>query len=247
MNKLSIMVKIIMITIGTIGIAYADNEFFHHSLLNSWTGFYVGANMGIAFNHPQIKSQQLGFSDPSNTCNADSNFSTSFPGIQLGYTQQFPNYFVSGIEANASLNTHQKHIFSCISAYDAHVYDQLSLRNQLQSSIKGRLGRTLSWNNNILLPYLTTGVSFAKIGLTYKNEGGDSYTRSTIAAGWLIGAGVEWVLNQNWSLRAEYSYIDYGNAISMNIPSVYDLGDAGGGARTNLFSNNFIVSINYWI
>lgn len=247
MNKISIIAKTVMLAMSMVGIAYADNDFSQHSLLNSWTGFYVGANAGVLFNNAQLTSQQLGFTDPSDTCNAGSNFSSFFPGVQLGYMHQFPNYLVSGVEANFTLNNDQSDTLSCTSAFNSNVYDQFSFRNQLQTSIKGRLGRALNWNNSVLLPYLTAGVSFANVGLTYKNEGGDYYSQTTTAPGWLIGAGFEWAFNQKWSFRAEYFYVDYGNAINLNIPSVYGLLDSNGGAHANLSSNNVVFSINYWI
>ena len=136
---------------------------------------------------------------------------------------QFTNSFVSGIEANATFNTNQKHTLSCNSEFNPDVYDRFTFRNQLQTSIKGRVGRALNWNKNTFLPYLTAGASFANLGLTYKNEGGDYYSNTTTQAGWLIGAGIEWAFMQHWSLRAEYYYVDYGNAINLNIPSVYGL------------------------
>jgi len=238
MNKLLVMAKCVVITMSMMGIAYADN---------TWTGFYAGVNAGSAFNHVQLKSQQLGFTDTSENCNTSSDFSTFFPGIQLGFMHQFPNDLVSGIEANITVNTNQKKTFKCSCPENPDVSDRFSFRNQMQNSIKGRVGRALDWNKNILLPYLTAGVSFANVGLTYKNEGGDYYSENSTQSGWLIGAGIEWAFMQNWSLRAEYYYADYGNTIKLNIPSVYGLLDTNGHAHAELSSNNIVVAINYWI
>jgi outer membrane immunogenic protein len=202
---------------------------------------------GIAFNDIQLKSQQLGFTNPSDKCNTSSNFSTFSPGLQLGYMHQFPNYFVSGVEANVTFNTNQKNTLSCNSNINPDVYDRFIFRDQMQGSIKGRVGRAVNWNKNILLPYLTAGASFANLGLTYQNEGGDYYSTNTTQAGWLIGAGIEWAFRQHWSLRVEYYYVDYGNAINLKIPSVYGLIDPNGSARVKLNANNFFVALNYWI
>jgi len=233
-----------MITMSMIGIAYADDSY---SLLNSWTGFYAGMDAGFAFNNVQLKSQQLGFTNPSETCNTSSDFSTFFPGIQLGYMYQFPNYFVSGIEADATFNTNQKDTLSCNSNFNHNVYDRFTFKNRMQSSIKGRVGRAVNWNKKILLPYLTAGASFVNVGLTYQNEGGDYYFKNTTQAGWLIGAGIEWAFGKNWSLRAEYGYIDYGNTIKLKIPSVYKLVDPNGNARVDLSYNTVLIAINYWV
>lgn len=245
MKKFLITAKTVVITIGIIGATYADPGFAQHSLLNSWTGFYVGANAGIAFNNVQLNAQQLGFSSPSQTYNANSNFSTFFPGMQFGYMYPFANNYVSGIEANVTFNTNQADTLNYTCAYNNDVYDRFSFKDRLQSSIKGRLGRAISWNKSILLPYLTTGVSFANVELTYNNEGGDFYSTNTTTPGWLLGAGIEWGFSKNWSFRAEYDYINY-RSINMHIPSVYGLIDPNGAAHANLSSHNIAVSINYW-
>lgn len=225
------------------GIAYADNN----SSLNHWTGLYAGVNAGFIFNKTLLRSQQLGFTNLSEECNARSDFSTFTPGIQLGYMHQRPSYFVSGIEANLSFNTNRKDTLSCTCPNNPNVSDRLSFRNQMQGSIKGRIGHTLNWNKNLFLPYVTTGVSFANAGLTYKNEGGDYYSKNTTKTGWPIGAGIEWAFKQNWSLRAEYLYVSYGDALKLKIPSIYDLFDSNGNARIALNSNNIVIAINYWV
>jgi outer membrane immunogenic protein len=246
MNKLSLIAKGFII-ISMIGKAYADNDSSYHSSLNRWKGFYAGVDAGFVFNNVQLRSHQLGFTNPSENCNTSSDFSTFFPGIQVGYTYQFPNYLVSGIEFNATFNTNQKDTLQCSCSDNPNVSDRFSFRNQMQNSIKGRVGRALNWNKNFVLPYLTAGASFANLGLTYKNEGGDYYSKNTSKTGSLIGAGIEWSFRQNWSLRAEYSYVNYGNTIKLKIPSIYGLIDPNGNARIDLNTNNILIAINYWI
>jgi outer membrane immunogenic protein len=127
------------------------------------------------------------------------------------------------------------------------VYDRFSFRNQLQSAIKGRAGRVLNWYHHHLLPYVTAGVNIAQVELTYKNEGGDEYSKNRAKVGWLIGAGIEWAFKQHWTVRGEYFYANYGNTINLKIPSVYGLEDPNGHANLNLRSNNIVVTINYWL
>lgn len=248
MKKFLIMTKGVLIAFSTVGTVYADQESSsRQSSLSYWTGIYAGLDAGLAFNRLQLRSQQTGFTNPSEHCNTNSDFSTFFPGIQLGYLHQFPSTFVSGIETNVTFNTNQHDTLACRCPYNFSVSDRFSVWNQMQSSIKGRAGRALSWNTSTLLPYLTAGVSFANAGLTYKNEGGDYYFKNTTQAGWLIGTGIEWSLEKSWSLRAEYSYVDYGNNINLKLPSVYGLDDPNGNAHVKLTANNFSLGINYWI
>ena len=238
MKKISMFPKGLVIAMSMVGIAYADNH--------NWTGFYAGADAGFDFNDVRLTSQQLGFTRPSETCNLNSDFFTFSPGIQLGYMYQFSNFIVSGIEANTTFNTNQDQTFSCNSLFNPDVYDRFIFRNQMQTSIKGRLGWAQGRNKNIL-PYFTAGASFSHAGLTYQNEGGDYYSNTTTHPGWLIGVGVELAFTEHWSLRSEYYFADYGKVANLDIPTVYGLNDPNGNANVNLKSNNILVSINYWI
>ncbi|WP_298625175.1 outer membrane beta-barrel protein [uncultured Legionella sp.] len=247
MSKCSIIAKGVVVILGMAGAAYADNDSARYSFSNSWTGFYAGINAGLVFNSIQLGSQQLGFTNPSEQCNISSDFSRLLPGIQLGFMHQFSNNFVSGIEANIAFNTNKTETLACDCPDFSIVSDRFSFKRQKQSSIKARVGRTLNWNASLLLPYLTAGASLANSELTYSNEGGDYYSQKTNQTGPLVGAGIEWAFKNNWSLRAEYNYVDYGNVIKMQIPSIYGLIDPNGNARVDLSSNNIVVSINYWI
>ncbi|MFN7097366.1 MAG: outer membrane protein [Gammaproteobacteria bacterium] len=238
MKKMLTIPKGLIIAMSMIGTAYADNH--------NWTGFYAGANAGFGLNDVQLTSQQLGFTNPSDTCNMDSDFSTFSPGVQLGYLYQFSNSIVAGIESNTTFNTNQNDTMNCHSLFNSNVYDGFTFKNQMQTSIKGRLGWAQHWNKNFL-PYVTAGASFAHVGLTYQNEGGDYYSTTTTSPGWLIGAGVEWAFMKHWSLRAEYYFADYGKVVNLEIPTIYGLNDPNGNANVNLSSNNFMVAINYWI
>lgn len=238
MKKILIIAKSVMLVMSMVGIAHANN---------TWTGFYVGAQGGFAFNDAQLKSQQLGFTSPNEACNTSADFSSFFPGIQGGYLYQFTNAMVAGVEANFTINDNQIKTLSCHSQFNPGVYDSFEFRDQLQVSIKGRVGRDFNWYNHVLLPYLTAGVSLANLGLTYQNEGNDYYSNSKTQTGWLVGAGVEWAFMKQWSVRAEYFYVDYGNAIKVNIPSVYGLEDPEGSGQVSLRASNVMVGISYWI
>ncbi len=99
------------------------------------------------------------------------------------------------------------------------------------------MGWVQAWNKNVL-PYLTAGASFAHVGLTYKNEGGDYYVNTTTHPGWLLGLGVELAFTKHWSLRSEYYFANYGKVFNLDIPTVYGLNDPNGNAKVNLKSNN---------
>lgn len=239
MKKLSQWVKnVMMATMSMIGAVHADQY---------GTGVYVGVDAGVILNHAELKSQQLGFTHPNETCDTSSDFSTFAPGMQIGYRHHYSNYFVVGIAADITVNTNQKESLSCHSDINPDVYDRFVFKNEMQTTLKGEIGRAFTWYNTTLITFFTTGASFASVGLTYNNEGGDFYATHPIQVGWLVGAGLDWVFKQNWSLRAEYHYIDYGNVVTLNIPSVYGLIDPNGQGRVKLNANHFFVALNYWI
>lgn len=237
MNRHLLILKSIIIVTSLTASVYANN----------WVGYYVGGNLGLSFNYNQLKSHHLGFTNPNEECNKNSNFTTLTPGIQGGYLTQYSSSYLIGLDADLRINTRQKNTLDCRSAFNPNIYDRFIVKNQLQGAIKARAGYPIKWNEYNFLPYLTTGVSVATIDLKYKNEIDDHYSRNTISLSWLVGAGVEWTVNQNWSLRAEYSYINYGNTTKLRISNLYGLIDSNGVGRVALSSNKFIVGFNYWI
>src|SRR4029079_19176450 len=86
-------------------------------------------------------------------------------------------------------------------------------------SVRGRLGYTI----DRVMFYGTGGVAFADTRTTLGVNcaaGGCASSSTQIATsadssktktGWVAGAGVETMLDQNWTVRAEYLHFDFGN------------------------------------
>src|SRR6185295_16446107 len=72
-------------------------------------------------------------------------------------------------------------------------------------TIRGRVG--YAWGN--WLPYFTAGWAYSSN--TRTNSGGLGGTASANHSGWTVGVGAEWMFAQNWTAKAEYKYIDFGN------------------------------------
>lgn len=69
---------------------------------------------------------------------------------------------------------------------------------------RGRIGYA-GWGN--LMPYITGGAAFANVKVD-AGAGSDSKTR----IGWTLGAGLEYAMWSNWSVKLEYLYADLGKA-----------------------------------
>jgi outer membrane immunogenic protein len=69
-------------------------------------------------------------------------------------------------------------------------------------TVRGRIGYA-GWGN--LMPYITGGAAVAKLDVD-TGVASDSDTRF----GWTVGAGLEYALYSNWSIKLEYLYADLG-------------------------------------
>lgn len=196
----------------------------------TWTGFYIGVNAGAAFDHQKSASVTTGtdfgygygYTDTTATgFNRSSNKDVSFTGGgQIGYNWQY-NAIVFGIEADAQYlgldrarNGNDTGDIQGVTASET-----LAFRNNIDwfGTVRGRLGFLLGER---LLAYGTAGFAYANgspslnYNYTYGdttygyNQGGNG---NDFRTGWTAGAGVEYALSRNWSLKAEYLYVDLGS------------------------------------
>lgn len=164
-----------------------------------WQGFYIGGNVGYGWDadgHDHFASSDGNFRAGLDNAGA-------FGGGQFGYNAQYGN-IVAGIEAdiqggdvNSSLAyTHGGGVGTLTSDFNAF------------GTIRGRLGYAMGpW-----LLYATGGFAWADVdtralGVTGAGKGYD-VSGSSFATGYVVGAGVEYALNRNWSIKGEYQYLN---------------------------------------
>ncbi len=163
----------------------------------NWSGFYIGAMGGYAFN------------------SADGG---GFGGGTIGYNWQVPgSQFVFGIEvdaAGASIKDSATGVFGGVLVTAEDKIDALG-------SVTGRVGVAA----NAALFYAKGGyawlnnkVSATALGVTFSD--------SKIHSGYTIGGGVEYLFAPNWSVKAEYMYSHF-DSQSYNVGGiVFDSGTA---------------------
>ena len=159
----------------------------------SWTGFYIGLNGGGAFGR--------------STWDSTGSFNTSggLVGGTLGYNYQY-GQAVFGVEgdvdwASISGNTNTACVLGCKTS------------DHWLSTVRGRLG----YAADRFMPYVTGGLAIGDIRATTPAFAGATNTQ----AGWTVGAGLEFAVWQNWSLKAEYLYVDLGKfncGVSCGLP-----------------------------
>jgi outer membrane immunogenic protein len=202
----------------------------------SWTGFYIGGNVGGHWGRDSITttSDPVGFPPPTN---ADTLSPVTLKpqgvmgGVQVGYNWQMNNV-VFGIEGDANWlgGTASRHfaypfpIFPFGPAFGDYIENSTSAA--FLGTIRPRIGLTM----DRLLLYVTGGVAFGSVKTTDSfciqrciDFAGSFSTVSGTATrtGWTAGAGVEYAIGNNWSVKAEYLYVDLGSYNTL-IPSAPD-------------------------
>jgi opacity protein-like surface antigen len=87
------------------------------------------------------------------------------------------------------------------------------VRSDIQGTIRARTGFAF----DRVLIYGTGGVAFAGFSSIFSVNGTDAIgpffangRGSTTRVGWTAGGGVQYAINNNWSVRVEYRYSDFG-------------------------------------
>lgn len=149
----------------------------------SWTGFYIGANAGYMWGSGQDGINGL---DPEGWLG----------GGQLGFNYQFGNNVVLGAEAD----------FQGSDISDSgDIFDIYGTRSKMDyfGTVRGRVG--YAFDN--VLPYVTGGFAWGHNKVTDTDF--DLSSENT-HYGWTVGGGVEYALTNNWTVKAEYLYMDLG-------------------------------------
>jgi outer membrane immunogenic protein len=169
----------------------------------SWTGFYIGGNIGAKWG--RFDETLSGPNNSVTFSRGDSN--TEFVGGgQIGYLWQ-TGQFVFGIEGDIDA-TRLRDSVTVGTAFGPFVPgDTLSVRNDWQSSVRGRVG----WAFDRMMLYVTGGGAWANLKATgtFVPSGtvpGLTVTRDKTAFGWTLGGGVDYMLTGGWSLGAEYRF-----------------------------------------
>lgn len=161
----------------------------------SWEGGYIGANAGYAggkFKHPfSISDGQAGLRS-----SIDVTSSGFAGGVQAGYNWQFGNNIIAGIEADLQ-GTSLKGSLAITDVFEA------GTRVNWFGTIRARIGFAPIER---LMVYGTGGYAYGRVKTYIDGEGSTSKTKS----GWTIGAGTEYALDTNWTLKTEYLYTDLG-------------------------------------
>lgn len=187
-----------------------------------WTGFYIGLSGGFAgdkFTYP------LTVTGAPVSASADVTSGGLLVGGTIGYNYQFANNFVIGLEADWSWANVDGQVG--LNATLGPIGIGITAGSELESlgTLRARVG--YSWNR--LLVYGTGGFAWGKVNSGLSAGLGPlalTLSRGHNLTGWTVGAGAEYALTNNLSVKTEYLYTDLGDATLLNV--------AVGGATVNL-------------
>ncbi len=194
----------------------------------NWTGWYIGAHAGAnwqrADSNTTINSYGIG------------PFSTTGTGFigggQIGYNWQHGN-FVFGLEGDGSWLSGKG---TASTGTGSPPYSAVSNKISWLSTIRARFGLAVGDT----MAYATAGFAFGGV----KNSlvvGGSTpfYSESKTRTGWVVGGGVEHMLNRHWTIGLEGLFVDLGRSTAVYPNDT---------SKTTKFSNQAVigrVKLNY--
>ena len=198
-------------------------------LVYTWTGWYVGGNVGGAWS----ANTNAGFAGGPGTAVffANNEFPTSLGlnpsgvigGAQIGYNWQTSTKWVFGFEADIQGSGYKGTSAAFVSTPTGGFVPfttQIEQHSNWFGTFRGRVGFLASPN---LLLYGTGGLAYGLTETSFSTIATGftlgtcpvSFTCTIGAAastrvGWTAGAGGEWMFAQKWSAKLEYLYMDLG-------------------------------------
>ena len=183
----------------------------------SWTGFYVGANVGFA--SARASSDIMGL-DTSQTLTG------VIGGGQAGYNMQ-TGPWVFGVEIDVQGSSQDSTWNGTIGG--GAVSQATSLPWFM--TLRGRVGYAFAptW-----MIYVTGGGAWGEVKSVTTAPVIGAFTWDETRGGWVIGAGIEGAINRQWSWKVEYLHVDLGSSNTLlfgmapaNLGVTNDIGRVG--------------------
>jgi outer membrane immunogenic protein len=172
----------------------------------NWTGFYIGSNMGAAWNG--LSDTNTNFSDTLGSSFSAGTNAQFVGGGQVGVNYQFGNGMVIGAEAMFDWLSNSQNAIITATDSTGTVAANIGMPNaRWLTTVSGRLG--YAWDRVLLYAkgggaWVTTNtptISVAGMPASFTS------TSNSTSSGYTAGFGVEWAFAGNWSVRGEYTYI----------------------------------------
>jgi len=207
MNKISVAVFGLLLGSGLARAADLPDVVVAPRVLWSWTGLYIGGQVGGGFGTSQV-SDSAGPSIYGGNVRSPA----ALGGGQIGYNWQVPNTnWVLGAEADASA-LGADGTATCLASSGFFISANCRVRPDAIGSLTGRVGLATGPGGRTLI-YAKAGLAGLddRIALTTNGILQTSTGFDGMRWGWTVGGGVEKALTPAWSIRLEYDYANFGD------------------------------------
>jgi outer membrane immunogenic protein len=232
MNKRSVLISTVLAAGLTWGLP-ANAGSMDFAPAPHWSGFYLGVNVGAGSFDAEITDLSDGIFDEEGSGVGLRSFDAVY-GAQIGVNWQRGSA-VFGLEADFNGTGYDRRL-----TFDDGDHIAEASWNWF-STVRARLGLAV---DNVMI-YVTGGLAIVRVDYCGADnacvtDSGDNIAFSKTELGFVAGVGTELLIDPNWSLKAEYLYIDAGEEIRGN----------DGDTEQGQFESNahiFRVGLNYHI
>jgi outer membrane immunogenic protein len=182
----------------------------------SWTGFYVGGHLGYGWAKPDV-------SDPTTGAPVAAPLPSPrgfLGGAQVGFNYEVARW-VFGIEADYTW-TDVKGTANCFVLSCAPGGLTLYGYPDQHATLAGRIG----YDFDRLLLYVKAGGAWVHEKFQHTAIAGARClvpcTASNTGTGWVVGGGFEYALTNNWSVKLEYTYMNFGTKVLTDVTNGVD-------------------------
>jgi outer membrane immunogenic protein len=194
----------------------------------TWTGCYIGGNVGATWGGGEINTNV-------GTASGSSNGASFAGGGQIGCDYQ-TGQFVFGLRNMFDWSSRSRSFRVPAGAFAGFAGEA---RNDWIDLLTGRVGWAVQPN---WLLYFQGGGAWRESSLHVFNPAGvDVGTADRTRTGWTVGGGTEWRFAPNWSAFVEYDYAEFGSrTVAFTSPV---LGTLTASAKSN--TQLFLVGVNW--
>ncbi len=181
----------------------------------SWTGFYIGANLGgVSENSSQTSFSPVPGSGNSycfgSSCGTNSQTATGvLGGFQIGYNFQSGNW-IYGVEADFDFSNARKQTSGIANPSFLGTWTAKTGIDDF-----GTAQLRLGYNFNNFMPYVTGGLAYGNVVDTFQGGSGGSFPYTWAGTGWragyAVGGGLEVLVSRNIAIKGEALYYDLGS------------------------------------
>ena len=185
----------------------------------NWSGVYFGVNAGYAWGDSEVdltrSSGAIYYNDPFLPSDRRQDFEDAdgfLGGVQVGINKQFGRSVI-GLEADVAWTNIEDELTTGVSVQGAR-WD-ISSELETLATFRARFGFLVHDN---LLVYGTAGVAWGRFDINQATtfvqpccaDGGRTGGKED-HVGYVVGAGAEYALSNNWTIKGEYLYVDLGD------------------------------------